>query len=391
MSDYFIYYTSINLVGFIIFGIMLAHDRIGIDRQEKQLKYDRALMAFMAYFLSDSVWCAVDAGLLPNNEAMVLFTSLANYVVMTAITYTWLQYVMAVEQIPNRNKGATQFAIITPFIISLIVLTVTYLVSSRFIIDENIKTTVVFDVFLVCVPYIYIAAVIIYVTQKALKEENVKEKRKHMYVGLIPVVTVIGGLMQMILMPELPIFCFSATILMLIFYIQSMDGQISTDPLTKLNNRGQMERYVSQSSNLRMEGRKTFVVMMDVNDFKKINDTYGHAEGDAALVIVAQSLVNVVRRHNFPLFLGRYGGDEFVLIIHTLNIEELENVVEEIRQSVGKKCKEDEKPYVISMGIGFDEFLGMQDTIQKCMQRADSKLYLDKEYCKLNGKSTILN
>jgi len=43
------------------------------------------------------------------------------------------------------------------------------------------------------------------------------------------------------------------------------------------------------------------------------------------------------------------------------------------------------------MGIGFDELLGVQDTIQKCMQRADGKLYLDKEYCKLNGKSTILN
>ena len=390
MSDYFIYYTSINLVCFMIFGIMLAHDRIGIDRQEKQLKYDHALIAFMAYFLSDSVWCAVDAGLLPNNVTTVLLTSLANYIVMTAITYTWLQYVMAVEQLPNRNKAMTQFAIITPFIISLIVLTITYLISPQALIGENLKTTAAFDVFLVCVPYIYIAAVIIYTAKIAVKEENVKEKRKHLYVGLFPVMTVIGGLMQMILMPELPIFCFSATILMLIFYIQSMDGQISTDPLTKLNNRGQLERYVSQSSNLRMEGRKTYVVMMDINDFKKINDTYGHAEGDAALVIVAQSLVNVVRKHNFPLFLGRYGGDEFVLIIHTMNNEELNSVVEEIRENVEKKCREADKPYIISIGIGFDELSGGQDTIQKCMQRADGKLYQDKEKCKLNGKSTIL-
>ena len=390
MSDYFIYYTSINLVCFMIFGIMLAHDRIGIDRQEKQLKYDHALIAFMAYFLSDSVWCAVDAGLLPNNVTTVLLTSLANYIVMTAITYTWLQYVMAVEQLPNRNKAMTQFAIITPFIISLIVLTITYLISPQALIGENLKTTAAFDVFLVCVPYIYIAAVIIYTVKIAVKEENVKEKKKHLYVGLFPVMTVIGGLMQMILMPELPIFCFSATILMLIFYIQSMDGQISTDPLTKLNNRGQLERYVSQSSNLRMEGRKTYVVMMDINDFKKINDTYGHAEGDAALVIVAQSLVNVVRKHNFPLFLGRYGGDEFVLIIHTMNNEELNSVVEEIRENVEKKCREADKPYIISIGIGFDELSGGQDTIQKCMQRADGKLYQDKEKCKLNGKSTIL-
>ena len=56
--------------------------------------------------------------------------------------------------------------------------------------------------------------------------------------------------------------------------------QVSTDPLTKLNNRGQLVRYVSQESNLRIEGRQTYIIMMDINYFKKINDTYGHAEGD---------------------------------------------------------------------------------------------------------------
>ena len=45
----------------------------------------------------------------------------------------------------------------------------------------------------------------------------------------------------------------------------------------------------------------------------------------------------------------------------------------------------------MSVGIGFDELLGEPDTFQKCLQRADSKLYLDKEYCKLNGKGTILS
>jgi diguanylate cyclase (GGDEF)-like protein len=79
-------------------------------------------------------------------------------------------------------------------------------------------------------------------------------------------------------------------ILMLTFYIQSMEALISMDPPTKLNNRGQLFRYVSQETSLRMENRPTFVVMLDVNDFKAINDTYGHAEGDRALVIIANSL-----------------------------------------------------------------------------------------------------
>ena len=56
MSDYFIYYASTNIVGAIIFGIMLIHDCLGVDRQEKQIKYDHSLIAFMLYFISDAIW-----------------------------------------------------------------------------------------------------------------------------------------------------------------------------------------------------------------------------------------------------------------------------------------------------------------------------------------------
>lgn len=391
MSAYFIYYASFNLVGAIIFGIMLAHDRLSIDRQEKQLKYDHALIAFMLYFLSDAIWAGVDSGAFPVNTFTVLATDLSNFVIMTAITYTWLRYVMAVEQIPNRNEPKTRFALVLPFLLSVIALVITYLVAPNLLIDENNKTTNLFDVFLVTIPYVYIIAVIVYTVKKAVHEKSSIMKRRHIYIGFFPVMVVVGGLMQMILMPELPIFCFGCIILMIIFYIQSMDSQISTDPLTKLNNRGQLSRYLSQSSNLRMEGRKTYVVMVDVNDFKMINDTYGHAEGDAALVILAQALVNTVRSRSMPMFLGRYGGDEFVLIAHPIKESELEDLVRDLRSNIQKKCESEKKQYILSVGIGYDEFLGDNDVIQKCMQRADSKLYLDKEYCKLNGKSTICN
>lgn len=391
MSEYFIYYASFNFVGVIIFGIMLAHDRISIDKQEKQLKYDHALIAFMLYFLSDAIWSGVDSGVFPANSFTILATDFSNFVIMTAITYTWLRYVMAVEQIPNRNEPKTRFVIVFPFLLSVIALVATYLIAPDLLIDGNNKTTKLFDVFLVTIPYVYVIAVIIYTVKKAIHEKSSVMKRRHVYIGFFPIMVVVGGLMQMTLMPELPIFCFGCIILMIIFYIQSMDSQISTDPLTKLNNRGQLSRYLSQPSNLRMEGRKTYVVMVDVNDFKMINDTYGHAEGDAALIIIAQALVSTVRARSMPMFLGRYGGDEFVLIAHPVKESELEDVVRDLRSNLQKKCESEKKAYLLSVGIGYDELLGENDTIHKCMQRADSKLYLDKEYCKLHGKSTICN
>ena len=107
MSEYFIYYASINIVGAVIFGIMLANDYIGLDRQEKQLKYDHALIAFILYFLSDAIWAGVDAGVFPVNQFTVITTTFLNFVIMTLIIYTWLCYVLAIEQIPNRNSMTT--------------------------------------------------------------------------------------------------------------------------------------------------------------------------------------------------------------------------------------------------------------------------------------------
>jgi diguanylate cyclase (GGDEF)-like protein len=389
MSDYFIYYASSNIVGAIIFGVMLAHDRFSIDRQEKQLKYDQTLIAFMLYFVSDSIWCAVDSGLVEKTLFRVAITTFTNFVLSTAIMFTWLMYVLTVEKIEKRNRPVVKFAILFPFMISTIVLILIYVLNPSLLISDELKSTALFDVFISGVPYIYILAVIIYVVKAAKKEDDPIEKKKHLYIGFFPIMVVVGGLCQMLFMPTLPIFCFAGTILMLIFHIKSTDDLISTDPLTKLNNRGQLARYVAQENNLRIDGRSTYVIMMDINDFKKINDTYGHAEGDRALVIVAQALVQSIRSSNMPMFLGRYGGDEFVLIVHPAKYDELKILVEDIRKNVRERCKREERPYIVSIGIGYDELLKEPDTYQKCVQRADSKLYLDKEYCKINGKSTI--
>ena len=389
MSEYFIYYVASNIVSCIIFGIMLAHDRLSIDKQEKQLKYDHALIAFMLYFLSDAIWSGVDSRVFPVNTFTVLTTNFMNFIIMTAITSRWLMYAMAVEQLPIRNNRTTKIFILIPFIVSVIGVVITYIFAPDLLLDENLKNTKLYDAYLVSIPYIYIIAAIIYAMKKALREKNPIEKKKHLYIGLFPIMVLVGGLLQMILMPQLPVFCFSCTILMLIYYIQSMDAQISIDPLTRLNNRGQLIRYVSQSSNLNIESRKTFVIMMDINDFKMINDTYGHDEGDNALIIVAGSLTSTLQNHSFPTFLGRYGGDEFVLIVHTVTEDEMKELLSEIRECIIQTCIDEKKSYILSIGIGYDEFLGGQDTFSECMQRADSKLYLDKEYCKNNGKSTI--
>lgn len=378
MSSYFIYYTEASIVCVIIFGIMLVWDLFSIDKQEKQIKYDHALIAFMLYFVSDALWAAVIAGMLPRNRFIVVTTNFLNCILMAAITYRWLIYVMAVEQIPKRDKPLTRFVILIPFLLSTAALIFTFLFAPDLLLSSDLELQPLYSVFLVAVPIIYIVAILGYAMKRAIAAESLIERRDHLVVGLFPLLVVFGGLVQVIVMSETPIFCFSSTILMLIFYIGSMKTQISTDPLTGLNNRGQLANYVAQKSNIHHENRLTIVIMLDINDFKLINDTYGHAEGDRALILVSNALKEVVRNHSIPMFLARYGGDEFILVAHPTSESEIDAIICEIRERIEARCRMEGTPYTISIGAGYDKLAGETDTFQKCMQRADEKLYEDK-------------
>lgn len=389
MSYFFIYYTEASVVCIIIFAIMLFSDLFSLDRQEKQIKYDHALVAYMLYFACDALWASIIAGALPRTHFAVLAVNFGNYVLMAAIAYTWLRYVMAVEHVPNRDSSRTTFAVLFPFLIATLALIATYLWKPGVLVDEYYNLQLGYSLFQIGVPCIYIAAILIYTMNRAAVEENPIERRKHLMIGLFPLLVVAGGLLQILWLTETPIFCFCCAILMIVFYINSLQTRISTDPLTGLNNRGQLLHYTLQKSNIRREGRLTFVIMFDINDFKSINDTYGHAEGDRALLVVADALRSVLRKHSMPIFLARYGGDEFILIVHPTEADEVNALIQELRDQIVAACRAANLPYTISIGAGFSRLDEGDDTFQACMQRADEWLYIDKARVKTDRRRSI--
>lgn len=389
MSDFFIYYLFSNLVCLVIFGLFLYHDLRGVDRQEKQIKFDHALIAFMLYFVSDTFWAAITEELLPANRPVLSIINMANFVIMAAVTYMWLRYVMAMELVPNRERRLNKITVLFPLLVSSVVLLILFFCAPQVLFDaETHATLLVYNLFLLIVPSIYVAAVNVYAIRRARSEGNPLERKRHIYIGLFPLLVIGGGIVQLMWLPQVPIFCFCCAILMLTLYLQSIETQISLDPLTKLNNRVQLLRYVSQASNLHIEGRRTYVMMIDVNRFKSINDTYGHAEGDRALTIVADSLRQAAGERDMPSFIGRFGGDEFVLIVYPVAEQELTELVAAIRGHIDESCRQNECPYKLTISAGYDKLLRGQDTFQKCMQRADTKLYLEKEYGKLGAHDT---
>ena len=113
--------------------------------------------------------------------------------------------------------------------------------------------------------------------------------------------------------------------------------------------------------------------MLDVNKFKNINDSYGHVEGDMALIRCANALRAVNK--NTRNFIGRYGGDEFIVIGELDGDEDALRLCENVRQALIKECEKDGIVYDLSFSFGFVHHQTEMKTIQSFISAADKKLY----------------
>ena len=212
--------------------------------------------------------------------------------------------------------------------------------------------------------------------KNARKAEHRDERQLYWLIGVYPLGVLVFGLIQVFLL-NAPLFCFGCTIMMLSFYILHMQQMISLDQLTRLNNRGQINRFMEQFQY--RENARIYAIMLDIDRFKTINDTYGHVEGDRALMVVAAELKAAARFEKSRLFISRYGGDEFVLVTRTSREEDVQNLIRRINLDLEDKVLKDGLRYPLHISAGYSCFHGEGDTPTACLRRADEAMYIEKK------------
>jgi diguanylate cyclase (GGDEF)-like protein len=148
----------------------------------------------------------------------------------------------------------------------------------------------------------------------------------------------------------------------------------SRDSLTKIWNRAEISKFLSEELDRGgREKKATGVVLLDVDYFKKINDFYGHAIGDQALLQVVSRLKRKVRKSDK---IGRYGGDEIIIILPNCGLSEIKKIGERLRLAVGKrglKTDLDTVPVTVSAGCATSELPGALSA-DKLIKVADGAL-----------------
>jgi len=167
-------------------------------------------------------------------------------------------------------------------------------------------------------------------------------------------------------------------------HIQSLMNELtllaSTDPMTKLYNR----RYFAKASyNLyalaQRQMQELSVIMLDIDKFKLVNDTYGHKVGDDVIIDLAHKIINHTRKSDMS---ARFGGEEFVMLLVNTSLEDTKKVAEKLRTDVENELLEIENDksisYTISLGVAQVDVHHTQ-SIENAINNADKALYEAKE------------
>ena len=158
---------------------------------------------------------------------------------------------------------------------------------------------------------------------------------------------------------------------------QELKRLSQTDRLTNLNNRGFWEEcLVKEFQRKRRNHGISTLLIFDIDHFKNVNDTYGHAGGDEAIVQLAKILRRNLRETDIG---GRYGGEEFAVILTDTTAEEALVFAERVRKVVERSqiaFNDFEFQFTISLGIA--EYSDKLDSHQKWIEAADEALYKAK-------------
>ena len=157
---------------------------------------------------------------------------------------------------------------------------------------------------------------------------------------------------------------------------EKVSAMATTDPLTSLYNRRHFfELATKEFARFKRYGSPMSLFMLDIDHFKQINDTFGHAAGDKVLVWVATLLLETLRANDV---IGRYGGEEFGVVLPGTPVETAKNIADRLRQAIANSITDTEAGTIrctVSIGIS----AASEQGLEAALAAADKALYVAKE------------
>ncbi len=349
----------------------------GVYRGRDRYLFKMMILITVTILISDSLGYYCDG---KTSNAFIFLNYSANIVYSVCnpfISYIWILYCM--EKLNYTAKSYKHLKALVTFLSSLILILniFGFYNNSFFFIDsanKYIRGPLYIEYSLVNISLLLLSYILI--LMKLIHPKNKLRKRNAIVLLSYAFFPLLGAYLQSIAYGINTIWVFSS-ISLLIIYVNIQNSRINTDFLTGLNNRQRFEFYTSNKIKNISKNKTIFLLMLDLDGFKKINDMHGHLVGDEALISFSNILSSSVSEHDF---IARMGGDEFIIVGERSSKEKVDILKNKIGEEIKKFNENSEASYTLATSIGMAYFDGSKEIkLHELLSIADKDMYKAKK------------
>jgi diguanylate cyclase (GGDEF)-like protein len=205
------------------------------------------------------------------------------------------------------------------------------------------------------------------------RKQMLQHEFEMFFLGALP--TVLAGVIQ-VTHQGLMVIWQAASFTMLIFYMYILTHQANTDPLTGLANRRRFDNYLNTVFSADGGRAVMALILVDIDNFKSINDRYGHLMGDRVLEAVGGALRRSARKRDL---VARLGGDEFAMLAEVHESRDLSHIAGRVRENLRAVSQRSGFPFPIETSVGCGSCGERADlTPEKFIEMIDNRMYDEK-------------
>ena len=373
---YSMLYLEVNLFS-IVLVVIIAIKTMGMTKMVAQRNFIRGAICLIVFFASDTFWVLMENRFFPVYSEIAIIASKNIYFLFTSLTcYSWFIYFEYLQDSPFvKDKKKILISATFVFIQFVLIILNHFTGILYYVNDKQEYTRGPLFLSLYAFSYIYVAVTCTRAFLGVFDKKKEEQRKKLIRLAAFPVAPAIGGVIQFAF-PRLPLVCVMLALSVMILYIDWLTEMISVDPLTRLNNRKQLLHNYEQWLRNNEDHTPIYLLMIDADHFKEINDTYGHVEGDAALVRIADALRAACKTFKKRATIARYGGDEFVVLARAENDRIIKEFIENVNFQLDELNKQAGAKYELKVCIGMARTDSVEDRpIKELLAAADEKFY----------------
>ena len=366
-------HVELNVLFLLILVRIVSQSAKNENQQMRRVLFRYTAYGIMSNLVLDAIWMLVDGKSFPGGVAVNLVVNALFLASGIVIGCVWYLYVL--ETLGYDITRSIVLAVMSPGI----VFTAMNLISIKtgwifYVTEENVyvrgplfwlQTAAALAVLLVSLFHCLI---------RLLNGNKTVPRLVVLKLISFYIIPVVGTLVSMPV-TGMPGTWTCAAVSIILMYIEAQDREIVRDTLTGLNNRKTLPSVFEEYTRQAGPDAPLYLYMMDIDNFKAINDTYGHLSGDEALKTVSRLFARAVDGRR--AMVARVGGDEFVIMAMLSG----ENEAAEFKQSMNDamECVNEEHtlPYRLGISVGYCAY-ERGESLEAMMNRADEALYAEK-------------